>query len=983
VGIELALPGRAGDAAHWQPRMEKALAAALRLRPLQLPAALCAVLWQTTILPRALYGCELRVASGTMLAPLVAAAKVAVCAKAPLELNAWNAPEVALGWPLGDAAPLHPMAYACLRQLHWLHLLANSSDIAGVVHRAVACPGTCWSEPSPALRSALAAVGWQIARNLTCSRSSPWPCLAPEPPLEADILLSPDHCADPSPDAVYTDGSITATGGGAAVWRPRDGESLLLHLPAARSSTHCELVALELALSLHPAQVLTDSLCALHLLRGWAQMPEARRLRCPDRAEVRRVLVASLTCVGRPSLEKVKAHDTQGVEQALPKAIGNDRADFLAKLAASGSTSPSLPASEESPLLGPAGDPVVLRDAGGVVILSVPASFLSAWWLRCRQSWASRGPRPRLDILYPLGMEFNWSASVGIFRRPLVQLGGFVHRVAPRVAKWIARVRCGCLATRERLARHGLGGVVSAECLCCGALPEDDAHVLAGCEATGAAPFLPALLEVWSSASRASKVPVPAPPPAWLVAHSLPLAAALLPATLLWHHPLPASNAARFCAALHLLLAERTAEVLRRRGEIMATASISSVSVPALLPGSSSSSSSLPALRRPSPLPPELRLSVAELRGLEVQQRSGPAPQPVMASRAPPCGSPRRRWLASRLVDMLREETNVCPASSGCRPQVLLDLFEETTGERYTTTPGSSALSRLTGFGKALANLVDSAVLDPPLQRRCITRSRWLYNRAPKRHRDADLWQRRAAREAAAAPVVPPAVSMEDVDAGLAAWLRFHPHLRATQPEQGLPSMGLLLLWEVDHGMRFPSRSGGSEAGLVEGFSRRLRRRVGQDDVLQGHMVPVDVVGALAPGLQDSHNLRWPVQLVPPAEGAPEAWFELFQQRWKDYLGTLRVSAAEGAHRQRARGIEDLQPAKRRRAAPPSRPATTSAPQPEAVPPQVRRPRPRSPSALEEGGAPRPKRQLSLAGWRQPPTPPAPHHGRAVEGPPT
>eukprot|EP00667_Euglena_gracilis_P024839 EG_transcript_28793 len=203
-------------------------------------------------------------------------------------------------------------------------------------------------------------------------------------------------------------------------------------------------------------------------------MPETRRLRCPDRVEVRRALAAAAACILPVTLEKVRAHDDRGVQRGLSKAVGNDAADALAKQAAAGTTSPSVRPPEDVPMLGPAGDPVVLLDGDGAVVLSVPSSFPVAWWRRCRRLWSSKGPRPRLDILFPVGLDFDWASSTAIFRRPVVQPGGFVHKVAPRVIKWVARVRGGCLATRERLARHGIGGVVSPVCLCCGVEAEDD-----------------------------------------------------------------------------------------------------------------------------------------------------------------------------------------------------------------------------------------------------------------------------------------------------------------------------------------------------------------------------------------------------------------------------------------------------------------------------------------------------------------------------
>ena len=122
------------------------------------------------------------------LAPLVAALRATICTKAPQELDTWTATEVAFGLPLGDSAPLHPMAQARLLQLRWLQRLANSAGIAGVVHRAVACPATDWREPSVALH-----------RNLSGSRSTPWPHLAPEPAPTGTVLLAPADAEDSEP----------------------------------------------------------------------------------------------------------------------------------------------------------------------------------------------------------------------------------------------------------------------------------------------------------------------------------------------------------------------------------------------------------------------------------------------------------------------------------------------------------------------------------------------------------------------------------------------------------------------------------------------------------------------------------------------------------------------------------------------------------------------------------------------------------------
>ena len=45
---------------HISQRLDAALTTARRLQTLPLPAAICSLLWRTTVLPQALYGCEIR-----------------------------------------------------------------------------------------------------------------------------------------------------------------------------------------------------------------------------------------------------------------------------------------------------------------------------------------------------------------------------------------------------------------------------------------------------------------------------------------------------------------------------------------------------------------------------------------------------------------------------------------------------------------------------------------------------------------------------------------------------------------------------------------------------------------------------------------------------------------------------------------------------------------------------------------------------------
>ena len=173
---------------------------------------------------------------------------------------------------------------------------------------------------------------------------------------------------------------------------------LWVKVPAPRSSTHCELVALCLAMAFDPPQVLSDSLTSLSMVKGWGAWSASRILKCADRAEVRRLLHMAKECSQAPLLEKVKAHDEKALELGVPKAVGNDRADQLAKRAAHDAEAPVW---EEDPA--PFGDPVELLDAGGKWVPEVRTSLSECWWRRCL-SKRSR-PRRRLDALYPKGVS--------------------------------------------------------------------------------------------------------------------------------------------------------------------------------------------------------------------------------------------------------------------------------------------------------------------------------------------------------------------------------------------------------------------------------------------------------------------------------------------------------------------------------------------------------------------------------------------------
>ena len=205
---------------------------------------------------------------------------------------------------------------------------------------------------------------------------------------------------------------------------------------------------------------------------------------------MREALFTAGLAASPPLLEKVQAHDQRALTAGWPKAVGNDLADTWAKRAAALSTGPSW-----TPDPARFGDPVAIFDSHGVPIMDLPEAFQAAWWLRRQRSLVTR--RPFMASLYPLGLEINWTLSCGIFRRPTVSGGVFVHPATPAVIKWTSRVRAGCLASGDRLHRHGQL-VSSSGCRCCSAPVEDDLHLLSGCPATGTADWASNLHEAWT-----------------------------------------------------------------------------------------------------------------------------------------------------------------------------------------------------------------------------------------------------------------------------------------------------------------------------------------------------------------------------------------------------------------------------------------------------------------------------------------------------
>jgi hypothetical protein len=424
---------------------------------------------------------------------------------------------------------------------------------------------------------------------------------------------------------------------------------------------------------------------------------------------------------------------------------------------------------------------------------------------------------------------------------------------------------------------------------------------------------------------------VAAPPDAWLQTHRWPLMAALIPCCICDVVELPPADRGRFCKRLHFQLALETAERLRRRQVLIETAAVQGGGSRGATAETTRTPSGGGGLPRACVLVADRQLSPQSLREVEIRRRASclaveapslassssssvpSVPLPVTAS-VPLLGRQRARWLRARLVQLLQEDTEVCPVTAGSTAATLLALFEHVTAELFSEAPGAPVTSRIRSFAKVLGNVTREVVFTPPLQ--SVERNmyrRW--NRAPRVRVDVDHWRQEEQRRDAAGPcAVRVRPAMAEADAGLASWLRGHRYLVPTAVEQGEAGMALLLLWEVDHGQPFPTGvAGDSTTATLASFSRRLRLRVAQDDELSSWLEVKEMQFPLAPGLPASHQLRWSVRVQRPGAGEASGWYDDFVARWRAYLETLLIAPERSRPTVQAPGER---PQKKQRAGP-------------------------------------------------------------------
>ena len=111
-----------------------------------------------------------------------------------------------------------------------------------------------------------------------------------------------------------------------------------------------------------------------------------------------------------------------------------------------------------------------------------------------------------------------------------------------------------------------------------------------------------------------------------------------------------------------------------------------------------------------------------------------------------------------------------------------MEWFEHNTQEPFSECRDAPLASRLRAISRVLSNLSREETFAPPL--RSVTyRSMVCWNRHPRRHVDITAWRSRIESSEAAVSRPSLMVDLTSVDAGLADWIRRHPHLSAAEVE--------------------------------------------------------------------------------------------------------------------------------------------------------------------------------------------------------
>ena len=562
VGVETGEDERVATKAHVTPRAEKAAKALRRLRGLTLPSAVQSRMWERAILPMALYGCEVRDVRPAQLHSLLKEGYGMLTHAAPISLSCFRATETLSGPALGEMGLREPMEEVQVRQLRWALTINNSETVVGEVRRAVCNPSGedgAWDEINPGVARTLREHRLMFASNTSSSRVTEWPSTSEEQRFTGTVEREPINNTSMEEafgdegihGVVWTDGSVSGSNGGAAAFRMEDDRRVLVKVPNARSSSHAELVGMINALTLEPRVIVTDSLVSMSWIDNWGKgrMKEGR---CRERWLVREFIA---TAPGNGlRLVKVKAHEDAAADQGDVAAMGNCKADSLAKTA----VEDGVEWIGDQRFL----DTVRLLSAeSGVEVDDIRALVSDRRWRARLARLVQR--RGWMDELYRV--EADWSVSGWCFRMPKVRNGIFVYNAPPLDLKWPARIRCGALGTLDRVFRKAEDATLRG-CRMCGNAKEDEEHVLFDCVASGVDTWLDAMQFAWAEAAKEGDVP----PEQWFRDNRWPLRVGIIPQSA-WGFIAEGTNGVSVLRRFHLNLISDLAERMRGRGEEIAT----------------------------------------------------------------------------------------------------------------------------------------------------------------------------------------------------------------------------------------------------------------------------------------------------------------------------------------------------------------------------------------------------------------------------
>ena len=821
VGMELGGSNVWASTVHIKTRVEKAVVALQRLRALIVPSDIANGLWKCGILPMVTYGAEVVDVRGSQVRKVEQMARAVVLSKPPFKVSSFRAAEVVTGPPLGKKAVEGVMKAIRRKQWWWSVTLANSTNLAGVVHRMVCTRsnsegGVAWKERSVAVQAMTKELGATLRINTESVLIEEWPVVKEEERYRGEIKLLPSTTS-PTPRTVWTDGSLNNGRGGAAAVNLDQEIHLMASVPTATSSTECELIGLGLAGEMAPDRVLTDSMTSLQLIKNWPSYNTKRRLGCKVGALVRETTHRLNGCEQPPVLEKVKAHDTDGIASGDVKAIGNDAADMLAKRAIAEGAEWRARDKFDFP---------VQMCVNGSPVSDVDETFFQRWWttnlgkLAMRRKWLA-------DVL---NVPADWAVSNSIMDE--------VGLVEHNVVRWVGRLRCGALSTAARWNKQNGG----APCRWCRGEIDNERHILFSCKKMGSDEWLAELQECWRIASESSGIGTTMPPSSWWENNRWQLRFAMAPLSVRDFLD-DGGEFKKFSKALVVELAKKTTQLLAgRASRMLEEKSANKGSVPAAWETWRSSSG-------PAATVPECDMAEDD-GGAETSESSSRSADAWL------------RWHAEAVRKLCGEWTRSCQHHEGMTSHEALELAERRLGEHLKKSAlPTGVMERSRVLVRALVQRLDCATVDGE--------SRWPI-KSPEKLKGARWVVEQLVKEGNEFKNIG---VIRVLNKATREWIANHPHLQPVDPLAGEPTLGLLCLWEADFGIELPSALREIRQ-RAKRFAFMLNTAAKRNEEVGRWLRSVDRFRPVSPGY-DGADLWWSVKVRKSAgEGFAKKWRE-------------------------------------------------------------------------------------------------------------